>query len=194
MEIPGAATPEFCQMMIKKYEADVRKRKALVGPEARYEKETRDSLNLEMNAYPEWDSVVADLRGMVYSRLDKYVTEVHQGKTDSLFLGGYDSSYTMMKYEEGGAGYQWHNDFIFDHNTDRGGVRTVTWIFYLNECEGGETEFSWGTKIKPETGKLLFFPSAWTFVHRGCAVTKGVKYACVGWIMSTFDKDIGKTV
>ena len=77
MEISGAATPEFCRMMIDKYENDHRKLAAMVGPDATVDKQTRDSLNLEMNLYPEWKSVVDDLRGMIYSRLTTYLDEIH---------------------------------------------------------------------------------------------------------------------
>ena len=193
MEISGAATPEFCRMMIDKYEADHRKMAAMVGPDATVDKQTRDSVNLEMNLYPEWKSVVDELRGMIFSRLTNYLDEVHVEKTKSMFEGGYDSSYTMMKYTPGSIGYTWHNDFMWDTFSAREGVRTITWLFYLNDdYEGGETEFSWGRKIKPETGKLVFFPSCWTMVHRGCPVTKGEKYLSVGWLMSTWNRDVGK--
>ena len=65
MEIPGAATPEFCDMMIDKFEADTRKRAALVGPGGEERKEVRDSTNLEMNLLADWNPVVQDIRGMI---------------------------------------------------------------------------------------------------------------------------------
>ena len=190
MEIPGAATPEFCEMMIQKYESDVRKRQALVGPEARFDKETRDSVNLEMNYYDDWKPIVDDIRRMIYSRLPKYIDEIHYGKLNCLFNNAYDSSYSMMKYSPGSVGYTWHNDFMYDNTSGRDGVRTVTWLFYLNEVDGGETEFKWGRKIKCETGKLVFFPSDWTMIHRGNPVNSGVKYLCVGWMFSTWNKGL----
>ena len=188
MEISGAATPEFCEMMIEKFEADERKKPALIGPKAEEIKTIRDSTNLEINHFVDWKSVVDDLRGMIYSRLCKYLDDIHIGATKSMWCGGYDSTYTMMKYVPGTIGYDWHNDFSYDTHTDRGGIRTVTWLFYLNECDGGETEFITGKKIKPEAGKLVLFPSTWCMVHRGLPINSGVKYLCVGWLMSTWDK------
>jgi hypothetical protein len=193
MEIPGAATPEFCDMMIEKYESDARKRAALVGPAAELNKNIRDSVNLEMNLLPDWKPIVEDIRGMIYSRLPKYLDEIHVGLTHSLFENGYDSSYSMMKYEPGSVGYTWHNDFLWDNFSNKGGCRTITWLFYLNECEGGETEFRFsGEKIKPEKGKLVFFPSTWCMVHRGNPVISGEKYLCVGWLHSTWNKGLDK--
>ena len=66
-------------------------------------------------------------------------------------------------------------------------------ILYLNEdFEGGETEFLNGRKIKPETGKLVLFPSTWCMVHRGCPVTEGQKYLCVGWFYSTWNAGLDR--
>ena len=51
---------------------------------------------------------------------------------------------------------------------------------YLNTLdynEGGITEFINGRKIKPDIGKILIFPSNWSFVHRGQEVkSKVIKY------------------
>lgn len=190
MEISGAATPEFCSDLIDKFEADTRKRAALVGPGAEEVKTIRDSTNLEMNLMPDWKAEVDDIRGMIYSRLCEYLDKIHVEGTKSLWKDGYDSSYTMMKYVPGSVGYTWHNDFCFDNFSNRGGVRTVTWLFYLNECDGGETEFINGRTITPETGKLVLFPSCWTMVHRGLPINTGEKYLCVGWLYSTWDKGL----
>ena len=190
MEIPGAATPEFCQMMIDKYEADHRKYPSKIGPEGAIDNKIRSSVNLEMASYPEWNDVVAELRAMIFSRMTKYLDDIHTGLTKSMYQGGYDSSYSLLKYVPDTVGYTWHNDFMWDDVTPRNGVRTITWLFYLNECEGGETEFYWGRKIKPEAGKLVFFPSCWTFVHRGLPVISGEKYLAVGWLLSTWNQGI----
>ena len=59
----------------------------------------------------------------------------------------------------------------------------ITYLFYLNTIEeGGETEFIDGTKIKPETGKLLIFPATWTYEHRGNVPISSNKYICTGWL------------
>ena len=190
MEIPGAATPEFCEQLIKRFEADGRKGTARIGPEGAEDKKVRDSTNLEMNLLDDWSSTVDDIRQMIFSRLTKYLDDVHTGLSKSMFVNGYDSSYTMMKYVPGSVGYTWHNDFLFDDFSNKSGVRTVTWLFYLNDADGGETEFKYGRKIKCETGKLVLFPSCWSMVHRGLPVNSGVKYLCVGWIYSTWNQGI----
>ena len=61
--------------------------------------------------------------------------------------------------------------------------RAVTYTLYLNNVEkGGETEFIYaGIKVKPEEGKLIFFPTNYIATHRGNPLYKGVKYLVSGW-------------
>jgi hypothetical protein len=62
--------------------------------------------------------------------------------------------------------------------------RLLTFIWYLNTVEnGGETEFFNGRiKIKPEKGKLLLFPSTWTYNHKGNIPISSDKYIVTGWV------------
>jgi hypothetical protein len=63
------------------------------------------------------------------------------------------------------------------------GYRFITFIWYINDVNiGGETEFIDGTKILPKQGKLLMFPSSWTYTHRGNMPISSDKYIIVGWL------------
>ena len=86
MEISGAATPEFCEKLIKKYEADGRKQSARIGAQAEEFKEIRDSMNLEMNLLEDWKPEVDEMRNMIYSRVTKYLDDIHVDKTKSCLL------------------------------------------------------------------------------------------------------------
>ena len=56
-------------------------------------------------------------------------------------------------------------------------------IWYLNDVkDGGYTEFIDGTRIQPEAGKLIIFPSTWDFLHRGVSPKTETKYLCTGWV------------
>ena len=62
--------------------------------------------------------------------------------------------------------------------------RYITFIWYLNDVsEGGETEMKGNIRIKPEAGKLLLFPSTWTYPHCSRPTISNDKYAIVGWIL-----------
>ena len=56
--------------------------------------------------------------------------------------------------------------------------RFLVFFVYLNDVtEGGETEFpDLDLTISPECGKLLVFPSLWTFLHRGNVPISNDKY------------------
>ena len=56
--------------------------------------------------------------------------------------------------------------------------RFLVFFLYLNDVsEGGETEFpDLDLTISPECGKLLVFPSIWTYLHRGNVPISNDKY------------------
>ena len=63
------------------------------------------------------------------------------------------------------------------------GMREFVIITYLNDVpEGGETEFLYQqVRIKPEKGKTIIFPAAYTHMHRGNPPIKGTKYIATTW-------------
>tara|TARA_B100001287_G_scaffold171285_1_gene144167 strand:- start:1685 stop:2263 length:579 start_codon:yes stop_codon:yes gene_type:complete len=67
-------------------------------------------------------------------------------------------------------------------------ARVMNYMLYLNDVEeGGETEFLYqGVKLKPETGKLVIFPTSYMYPHRGNPIYKGEKYIITGWY--TYDE------
>jgi hypothetical protein len=87
----------------------------------------------------------------------------------------------IQRYTKLKGRYIYHQDFLTEWKTKK--FRVITFLWYLNDVEkGGETEF-WGThRIKPEAGKLLFFPATWTYPHRGMMPISNDKYIITGWI------------
>jgi len=90
-----------------------------------------------------------------------------------------DEKYFITKYQKGEGFYKWH--------VDRGLLPItaisnsyISVIVYLNDVEiGGETEFLEGRfKVKAKKGRLLIFPSGWTYIHRGIMPMSGDKYIC----------------
>ena len=80
----------------------------------------------------------------------------------------------QIQRTESGEYYHWHQD-----QTRPPCWKMFTYIIYLNDVEedsGGTTEFSCGKIIQPKAGKILFFPCAFTYFHRGKTLEKGVKY------------------
>ena len=65
--------------------------------------------------------------------------------------------------------------------------RIATFVLYLNNVEeGGETEFLYYPKrVKPEQGKLIFWPAGYTHTHRGNQPLSGEKYILTSWLEFT---------
>lgn len=114
-------------------------------------------------------------------------------RMNELYVTRYAEKYDMLKKSQQHTpkgmsvqktmphqGYHaWHQE-----TADVGsGARIVTYMLYLNDVEeGGETEFLYqGIRLKPRTGKLVFFPCGFTFPHRGNPIYKGEKYIVTGW-------------
>ena len=93
------------------------------------------------------------------------------------------SEFHINKYESNNGGkYDYHIDRYLNKGMNE--ERHITFIWYLNDViEGGETEIKGNIKIKPETGKLLLFPSTWTYPHCSRPTISNDKYAIVGWLL-----------
>lgn len=179
-EKQNALTSEFCRNVIYKFERDLRKcpGKTLGGLS-----DKKKSVDLAItHNLPEWkseDKIFYESLSNGFIEYRRYLSENLHGGLDGLDLN--DTGYQIQRTIGGEGYYHWHHDFTRDNIN---GTRRVTFIWYLNTVEGGgETEFIDGTKIKPEEGKLIFFPATWDFVHRGIMPPKGVvKYLCTGWL------------
>ena len=89
-------------------------------------------------------------------------------------------SVKLQSTEPGGGFMSWH----YENDGRLASNRFVVFSIYLNDVsEGGETEFLYQRKrFKPEQGKLLLWPAAFTHTHRGNPPLNEVKYIATGWI------------
>mgnify|MGYP003624960750 CR=1 FL=1 len=63
--------------------------------------------------------------------------------------------------------------------------RALVFSVYLNDVEeGGETEFlHFSKRVKPKTGRIVIWPAAFPYVHRGNPPLSGEKYILTSWMM-----------
>ena len=87
----------------------------------------------------------------------------------------------MMEYSEGVGKYDWHIDLGPGKIPS---TRKLAYSVILNDdFEGGELQFMTGRNpmiAEQKLGTIIFFPTY--FCHRVTLVTKGTRYAMVGWI------------
>jgi Rps23 Pro-64 3,4-dihydroxylase Tpa1-like proline 4-hydroxylase len=192
-EIENNLPPEVCEEIISKYKNDQRKVDGGLGNHGTVNKHIRSSSVLNLSGLQEWKEIDKILYNSLSEGLKQYKTYIsvygpghniiEDGlltKTDGLLNNLRDEGYTIQEMKRGDF-YTWHYDTAFEPLN-----RQITAIWYLNtleECDGGTTDFWMGRQIKPKQGTLLFFPSTWSYIHRGSPIkSDNTKYTCITWL------------
>lgn len=179
----GLLSEDICQEIISRFDGDNRTITGLVsgneGPEADLvAKQTRELVLPDDG----WIDIKNQLQKSLGEGLGKY-------QADTKFLAGsnhkelYCEPLRVKKYEIGGQ-FTWH----IDCNSADNHTRCLAAQWYFNDvAEGGHTEFEDQQKSIPcKTGRLAFFPVAWTYRHRGAPPVSGPKYVCTTFIHPKF--------
>ena len=75
----------------------------------------------------------------------------------------------------------WH----IEHASGQNAYRAFVFSVYLNDVEeGGETEFlHFSKRVKPKKGRIVIWPAAFPYIHRGNPPLSGEKYILTSWMM-----------
>lgn len=139
---------------------------------------------------PKWKNIECFVLKETTKALDRYISKLNKRIVNyTTFSEVERNGFNMNKYSVDTSGrYSYHTDRFVEPETDL--ERVITFIWYLNDVlEGGETEFNGNIKVKPETGKLLMFPSTWTYPHSSLPVVSNNKYIIVGWFSISLKKE-----
>jgi len=123
--------------------------------------------NQDIKVLNTWLQIALDLYLQEYNitlPLESAEVKIHKVNT---YSGGY---------------HMWHSE---QGPTEATAKRALSWMLYLNDINDneGETEFLYqGIKIKPEAGKIVIWPAAFTHQHRGNPVYKTEKIYATGWL------------
>jgi|TARA_B110000240_G_scaffold127504_1_gene141801 hypothetical protein len=173
----------FCRELIEKFESDSRR-----GP-GKLKSGVIDHMlkkytDLSIELITGWGVETNRLKEVFNTAFTKYLNnlklnifgEEKASIVDQIFINPYTiRSGFQMKRHGVDELFKWHIDYAPFEN------RMCNFIFYLNDHEAC-TEFLNGKKIKPEPGKIAFFPTTWTYAHRGQPIEKGNKYVITGVI------------
>jgi hypothetical protein len=105
--------------------------------------------------------------------------------TGALSAYGHSFNFTTLKIQKTlpTEGYHvWH----IEHNKGRDyESRAFVFSVYLNDVEeGGETEFlHFSKRVKPKTGRIVIWPAAFPYLHRGNPPLSGEKYILTSWML-----------
>jgi len=99
--------------------------------------------------------------------------------------GGKNFFFTTLKIQKTlpTEGYHvWHIEHGEGTDTEK---RAFVFSVYLNDVkEGGETEFlHFSKRVKPKQGRIVIWPAAFPYVHRGNPPLTGEKYLLTSWLL-----------
>ena len=181
----GALSPELCQSFIDTFEAsDEKKPGVLYGPDGHSSTTGKKSTDITFHpGYLEndtWGPLLKQLVPIIERGQDVYVSR-HLTTMQKMDAFRIDSHFNMQRYLPGEGFTGWH--------CERAGLkhanRILVWMVYLNDVnDGGETEFYYQHHFEqPTEGKLLIWPSDWTYLHRGVIAPFESKYVLTGWFV-----------
>ena len=187
LEIPNFIPNDICESIVRRFEADPRKKPRYYYYTTNGVVVERDELNTELSlgdteGWVDIDTLFHNYATKAYNeymtRLQTnfahYNTDIHVYDRELDNKSIYFTGFPLQRIEKGKF-YPWHHDGI----TKKSYFLQV--LFYMNtleEDEGGCTEFIHGRKVRPETGKMLIYPCSWVFPHTGNEVKGGPKYIC----------------
>ena len=185
-EIENALPKEICEEIINRFKKDNRTEEGKVG-NGEIISEIRKSTSLNISILKDWKDVDKIMKEVYSNAISQYCDYISRYTVpylgESLFNNLKDEGYYMQE-QKSGEYYNWHFDHLIKVDKD---PRIFTCLLYLNtleEDQGGCTEFWCGKKVRPKQGKILMFPSTWTFIHRGAEVKNGgVKYNIITWMV-----------
>lgn len=163
--------PELCAQIIQRFEIDDRKHPGSTA--GGFNTDMKNSLDLMISNLTEWEDIVRILDDKLKRNMTIYQEFLYSKLPNGYnILDTWHSSYQIQK----SGYYRWHHDSKIEYGRER----VLTFIWYLNTIEnGGETGFIF-KNVKPETGKFVFFPSTWDYVH--CGFDAKDKYIITGWM------------
>lgn len=178
-------SPQACQDFINVFEAsDLKRPGVLYGPEGLSAYEGKKSTDITFNPTFLDHQVWGPLLRQVVEILDRgkrdYKTR-YQTAFDNLDDFNLDASINMQRYLPGEGFTSYH--------CERAGMshsnRILVWMIYLNTVyDAGETEFYYQHHFEQAwEGKLLIWPSDWTYLHRGITSPSTSKYVLTGWFV-----------
>lgn len=184
---------DLCDEIIKRFNEDNQKRDGVTS--SGINKNIKHTKDLMMSRYDNWKDIDSKMFTILNKSLNEYMNYLIENNLN-MYSGSIDTDcicdkgYNIQKYNKNDGFYIWHTDDMVSYQHEE--ARIITYLWYLNDIEeGGETYFR-DFKIKPEKGKLVFFPATWTYGHKGAVPISDDKYIVTGWIVEKRSYEIEK--
>lgn len=176
-------SPELCQRFIEEFEKSPDKSPGVSNTAGEVgsggiKKSTDLTFNPNMIEDKIWGELLGELVPKLYQESSKY-RDRYKLAFDNLDSFELSPLFNLQRYEPGEGFYGYH--------CERAGLahseRILVWMVYLNTLDdGGQTEFYYQNHFEePVQGKLVIWPSDWTYLHRGIVSNTETKYILTGW-------------
>ena len=171
---------EFCENLIKKIENEGYLEPGLTAGGVQLHIKKGYDVKVHKK---QWEQELNFIRSKTGEMLDKYKKHLIDSKLYNqmqadMFIDSINIDVAQIQQTRTGGFYRWHMDSALN-----GCSRVLAFIIYLNDMseeDGGSTDFL-GKSVRPKAGKLLMFPTTWTYLHRGKKVENGTKYIFAGF-------------
>jgi hypothetical protein len=190
--VPNLLSDEFCKDLIELFEKSNLKHKgtSYVVNNGLVEKvkENTTKKSTDISIYPgfiedaeergetEWVEYIQYINSKLEKGLDSYIEEhIELDNIQRFHLEGYN----IQRYLPGEGFFNWHCE---NPGYTKGGDRVLAWMVYLNDVDGGGTQFKAQNHTeKAEAGKFVIWPAFWTHFHKGQISKTQTKYIITGW-------------
>lgn len=149
---------DLCDKLINKFEKEKSHQENVVLEDHRSFKQTN------LHAHDEWKKFRENLQGVFLEQVEKYREDC--GIQDWMFPKQFAlEQFRMKRYLPNDVDeFKDHVD-VGNHATAR---RFLVFFLYLDDNEGGQTEFmDYDISVQPKAGRLLVFPPMWDYPHAG---------------------------
>jgi len=160
-------SPELSQQLISMFEESENQHEDIVLEGHRSFKQ------VTLQNHPEWKPFTEQLSERFFMYIEQYMKDCNI--TDKMFPEQFAFEQFRMKR------YLPNDIDEFDNHVDVGNIdsakRFLVFFLYLNDNEGGQTEFpQHDISVQPVTGKMVMFPPMWTHLHAGRKPINTPKY------------------
>jgi hypothetical protein len=165
--------PNICKELIKFFNKNKEIHKQGISGK-KYQPEIKKSTDISLNFNSSYlQDYLVELKNCLEKYKEKY------SMINNISSWGILENINIQKYKKNEAYFGWHTE----NGSKIVSQRVLVFMTYLNNVnDNGETEwFYQKLKIKPEIGLTIFWPTDWTFHHRGCPSKKEEKYIITGW-------------
>lgn len=161
LEIENAVPLELCQRLMDAHNADPNRYTGYTGYLKTTQAKGKDSIDSDMDAFPEWHAIRDEMYSHLRPALDKIFADYYRAIRIYPLTA---TDFRATSYPPHTGHFCWHSD-----QSMMSIRRVAAGIVYLNDVpEGGETEFHYQeASVKPKAGKFVMFPTTWNYIHRG---------------------------